>query len=191
MRYLLLLSIMLSALYSTQLDNRLNSIINNEPYQLSQNSSERNIIRQLYSLNQNRPLWIGHARNLNTLRETLQDPYFNYKYKDLHQSKIEQYTYLLHDNMDLNTNANDLATLDILLTRAYVGLANFIVQSDTDWDMVQEKIKGLKESKDITANWEMVRKVHHLLQDFLLPLLVKISMIFSNLSQHYQNFIKT
>ena len=158
MKYILLLSIMLSSLYSTQLDNRLNSIINNEPYQLSQNSSEKNIIRQLYNLNQNRPLWIGHARNLNALREALQDPYFNYKYKDLEQSKIEQYTYLLNDQMDLNTNANDLATLDILLTRAYVGLANFIVQSDTNWDMVQEKIKGLKASKDITANWEMVRK---------------------------------
>ena len=158
MRYLLLLSIMLSALYSTQLDNRLNSIINNEPYQLSQNSSERDIIRQLYSLNQNKPLWIGHARNLNTLREALQDPYFNYKYKDLYQSQIEQYTYLLNDQMDLDANANDLATLDILLTRAYVELADFIVQSDTNWDMVQDKIKGLKESKDITANWEMVRK---------------------------------
>jgi len=158
MRYLLLLSIMLSTLYSTQLDNRLNSIINNEPYQLSQNSGERNIIRQLYNLNQNRPLWIGHARNLNTLREALQDTYFNYKYKDLYQSQIEQYTYLLNDQMDLNTNENDLATLDILLTKAYVGLADFIVQSDTDWDMVQEKIKGLKVSKDITASWEMVRK---------------------------------
>jgi murein L,D-transpeptidase YcbB/YkuD len=149
---------MLSTLYSTQLDNRLNSIVNNEPYQLSQNSSERDTIRQLYSLNQNRPLWIGHARNLNTLRETLQDPYFNYKYKDLYQSKIEQYTYLLNDNMDLNANVNDLATLDILLTRAYVDLANFIVQSDINWDMVQEKINGLKAAKDITANWEMVRK---------------------------------
>jgi len=158
MRYLLLLSILLSTLYSTQLDNRLNSIINNQPYQLSQNSSERDIIRQLYNLNNNRPLWIGHARNLNTLREALQDPYFNYRYKDLYQSQIEQYIYLLNDQMDLDANANDLATLDILLTRAYVGLVDFIVQSDTDWDMVQDKVKGLKESKDITANWEMVRK---------------------------------
>ena len=158
MRYLLLLSIMLSTLYSTQLDNRLSSIINNEPHQLSQNSSERSIIRQLYSLNQNRPLWIGHARNLNTLRKTLQDPYFNYKYKDLYQSKIEQYTYLLNNQMNLNENENDLATLDILLTRAYVSLTDFIVQSDIDWDKVQEKINGLKTEKDITASWEMVRK---------------------------------
>ena len=158
MRYLLLLSIMLSALYSTQLDNKLNSIINSEPYQLSQKSSERNTIRQLYRLNNNRPLWIGHAQNLNVLKKTLQDTYFNYRDKDFHQNQIEQYTYLLHDNMDLNSNANDLATLDILLTRAYVELANFIVQSNTNWDQVQDKIVNLKESKDITANWEMVRK---------------------------------
>ncbi len=158
MRYLLLLSLLLSTLYSTQLDNRLNSIVNNEPHKLSQNSSEQTIMRQLYAMNQNKPLWIGHARNLNTLRESLQNPYFNYKYKDLYQSQIEQYTYLLHDQMNLNENVNDLATLDILLTRAYIGLANFIVQSDTDWDMVQDKISGLKAAKDITANWEMVRK---------------------------------
>jgi len=158
LRYLLLLSLLLSTLYSTQLDNRLNSIVNNEPHKLSQNSSEQTIMRQLYAMNQNKPLWIGHARNLNTLRESLQNPYFNYKYKDLYQSQIEQYTYLLHDQMNLNENVNDLATLDILLTRAYIGLANFIVQSDTDWDMVQDKISGLKAAKDITANWEMVRK---------------------------------
>ena len=158
MKYLLLLSIMLSTLYSTQLDNRLRSIVNSEPQQLSENSSERSIIRQLYNLNQNRPLWIGHARNLNILKETLQDPYFNYRDKDLHQSQIEQYTYLLNDQMDLNAHANDLATLDILLTRAYVELVDFIVHSDTDWDKVQEKVNGLKAEKDITANWEMVRK---------------------------------
>jgi murein L,D-transpeptidase YcbB/YkuD len=115
-------------------------------------------MQQLYSMNHNRPLWIGHARNLNTLREALQDPYFNYKYKDLYQSQIEQYAYLLNDQMNIDQSANELATLDILLTRAYIGLANFIVQSDTDWDRVQEKIKGLKAEKDITANWEMVRK---------------------------------
>ncbi|MBU1667227.1 L,D-transpeptidase family protein [bacterium] len=158
MRLLLLLSLLFSALWSTQLDNRLQSIINNEPYQLSEHKNEQDIIRQLYGMNQNRPLWIGHAHNLNALREALQNPYFNYKYKDFHQSQIEQYTYLLHDQMNLDESSNELATLDIVLTRAYLALTNFIVQSDIDWDMVQDKIATLKETKDITANWEMVRK---------------------------------
>lgn len=158
MRLLLLLSLLFSTLWSTQLDNRLNDIINHEPQQLSANRDEQNIITQLYGMNQNKPLWIGHAQNLNTLREALQNPYFNYKHNDFHQSQIEQYTPLLHNQMNLEQNSQNLATLDILLTRAYVELVNFIVQSDIDWDMVQDKIAGLKESKDITANWEMVRK---------------------------------
>ena len=158
MRLLLLLSLLFSTLWSTQLDNRLQSIIKNEPYQLSEYKNEQDIIRQLYGMNQNRPLWIGHAHNLNALREALQNPYFNYKYKDFYQSQIEQYTYLLHNDMNLDENSQELAILDILLTRAYLALANFIVQSDIDWDNVQEKIAELKETKDITANWEMVRK---------------------------------
>ena len=158
MRLLLLLSLLFSTLWSTQLDNKLQYIIGNQPYQLSSDRNEQNVISQLYGMNQNRPLWIGHAQNLNTLREALQNPYFNYKYKDFHQSQIEQYTYLLHNQMNLNENSQELATLDILLTRAYVQLVNFIVQSDIDWDMVQNKVVGLKENKDITANWEMVRK---------------------------------
>jgi len=158
LRLLLLLSLLFSALWSTQLDNKLQSIINNAPYQLSEHKNEQDIIRQLYGMNQNRPLWIGHADNLTALKEALQNPYFNYKYKDFYQSQIEQYTYLLHNDMNLNENTQELATLDILLTRAYLALANFIVQSDIDWDKVQDKIAALKETKDITANWEMVRK---------------------------------
>ena len=158
MRLIVILSLFLSTLFSTALDDKLNFIINNEPQQLSLYKDEQKIIQRLYKKNNNLPLWIGHAKNLNSLLNVLQDPYFNYKYKDFHQSQIEQYTYLLHDNMNLNTNSNELSQLDILLTRAYVKLVKFIVQGDINWDMVQMKIKALKEAKDITANWEMVRK---------------------------------
>ena len=60
--------------------------------------------------------------------------------------------------MNLNQNSEELSKLDILLTRAYLALTKFIVKSDIDWDSVQTKIANLKEEKDITANWEMVRK---------------------------------
>ena len=158
MKLLRLLGLFLSTLWSTQLDNRLNTVIGNSPNQLSENRMERNVIRQLYRLNNNRPLWIGHARNLHVLQEALQNPYFNYKSKDFSQTQIEQYLYLLHDQMNMDEKSNELAILDIALTRAYVQLANFIVLSDIDWDKVQNKIKGLKAEKDISANWEMVRK---------------------------------
>jgi len=158
MRLVIFLSLMLSILYSTELDTQLNKTLNNQPYQLSQDIKEQKKIKSLYQKNHNKPLWIGHARNLNALREALQNPTFNYKYKDFYQGQIEQYSYLLHNQMDLNQNANELAKLDIYLTRAYIALADFIVLSDIDWDMVQSKLAALKETKDITANWEMVRK---------------------------------
>ena len=158
MRLLLLLGVLFSTLYSTQLDEKIRFTVTNQPQQLSNFISEQKLIRQLYKKNHYKPLWIGHARNLNTLREALQNPYFNYKYKDFHQSQIEQYTYLLRNDLDVNRNSDNLGKLDILLTRSYIDIAKFIVQSDVNWDMVQVKIKGLKEEKDITANWEMVRK---------------------------------
>jgi len=158
MKIVLFLSFMLSLLYSTELDNKINLIIKNQPYQLAQTTQEQNQIRDLYVTNHNQALWIGHAKNLNALREALQNIKFNYKYKDFYQSQIEQYSKLLHNQMDLNKNIHELATLDLLLTRAYLSLANFIVHSDVDWKMVQDKLIGLKEEKDISANWEMVEK---------------------------------
>jgi murein L,D-transpeptidase YcbB/YkuD len=157
-RLIVILSLFLSTLFSTALDDKLNFIINNEPQKLSLYENEQKLLQQLYKENNNLPLWIGHSKNLNTLREVLQNPYFNYKYKDFFQSQIEQYTYLLHDNMNLKMNSEALTNLDILLTRAYLKIIKFIVQGDVNWDMVQIKIMGLKEEKDITANWEMVRK---------------------------------
>ena len=158
MRLLLLLSLLLSNMHGTQLDEKLQYIITNQPQQLSTFHNEQQLIRKIYNKNSNKPLWIGHAKNLNELRSALQNPYFNYKYKDLYQSQIEQYTYLLQDNMNLNENSDELSKLDIILTRAYVELVQFIVKSDINWKMVQVKIMGLKESKDITASWEMVHK---------------------------------
>ncbi len=158
MRLLLFFTLMLSMLYSTDLDTKLNQTLINAPYQLAQNTKEQNRIRSLYKMNQNKALWVGHARNLNALNEALANPKFNYKYKDFYQSEIGQYSHLLHNNMKLNENSRELAKLDILLTRAYLALTDFIVQSDIDWDMVQEKLANLKEEKDITASWEMVRK---------------------------------
>ena len=158
MRLVLFLSLMLSMLYSSGLDKQLNLTLNNAPYQLAQTAKEQNKIRSLYKMNQNQALWVGHAHNLNALKEALQNPNFNYKYKDFYQSQIEQYSYLLHNQMNFNQNVDELVKLDIFLTRAYLSLSNFIVQSDIDWDMVQNKLAELKDEKDITANWEMVRK---------------------------------
>jgi murein L,D-transpeptidase YcbB/YkuD len=60
--------------------------------------------------------------------------------------------------MNVDENAKDLAILDIALTKAYIALADFIVISDIDWESVSLKLIELKETKDIKANWEMVKK---------------------------------
>lgn len=158
MRLLLLFTLLLSQLWSTQLDNRLLSILQNEPQVLGSYTSDQNVIRSLYAINKNKPLWIGHAQNINDLREALQNPYFNYKFKDFYQSQAEQYSYLLNDNMNLDENSQELALLDIAFTKSYITLVNFIVKSDIDWDKVSTKISELKELKDVEAHWEMVRK---------------------------------
>jgi len=158
LRLLLLISVFLTTLFSTPLNDKLRYTIQNQPYELSQSISEQKLIKRLYVKNKYRPLWIGHAHNLNTLRKVLQDPYFNYKLKDFHQSQIEQYLYLLNDRMNLNQHTEELSKLDLLLTRAYVEMVKFVVLSDINWDEVQVKINNLKAEKDITANWEMVRK---------------------------------
>ncbi|HHB94754.1 MAG TPA: hypothetical protein ENK88_06385, partial [Campylobacterales bacterium] len=122
MRIILILTLLYTAIWSTQLDNQLFINIQNETKQ----------VKSIYKMNANHPLWIGHAKNLNILTEALQNPYYNYKEKRFEQDTIEQYTYLLSDNMDLNQNSNDLAKLDIALTKSYIELANFIVKSDID-----------------------------------------------------------
>jgi murein L,D-transpeptidase YcbB/YkuD len=109
-------------------------------------------------MNGNRPLWIGHAKNFHTIVNALEDPYFNYKNKRFSSDTIEEYRYLLQNNMDLNQNSQELAKLDIALTQSYVALADFIVKSDINWDMVSSKLATLKMTKGIKANWEMVRK---------------------------------
>ena len=148
MRLLLLLSLLYTSIWSSGLNEEIRLNIENES----------KIIKSLYSMNGNQPLWIGHAKNLNQLIELLQSPYYNYKNKLFKQDIINQYSYLLNDNMNLDENTQELYKLEMALSYSYVELANFIVKSDIDWDSVSRKLKELKELKDIKANWEMVRK---------------------------------
>ena len=148
MRLLLLLSLLYTSIWSSRLDEEIRLNIGNES----------KTIKSLYSMNGNQPLWVGHAKNLNQLTQLLQSPYYNYKNKLFKQDIINQYSYLLYDNMNLNENTQELYKLEMALSYSYIDLANFIVKSDIDWDSVSTKLHELKEQKDIKANWEMVRK---------------------------------
>ncbi len=148
LRIILLLTILYSSIFATQLDRQLSIKLQNE--------TDR--VKSIYKMNSNHPLWIGHAKNFHTIINSLQNPYYNYKNKNFYQDIIGQYSYLLQDGMNVNENANDLAILDISLTKSYIALADFIVKSDINWDSVSLKLAELKDTKDIKANWEMVKK---------------------------------
>jgi murein L,D-transpeptidase YcbB/YkuD len=120
--------------------------------------SEQQGVKSLYEMNANLPLWVGHAKNFHILMDSLKNPYYNYKNKRFYLNTIEQYSHLLQNNMDVNQNSQELAELDIALTKSYIALARFIVKSDIDWNLVSSKLAQLEEEKDIKARWEMVIK---------------------------------
>jgi len=148
LRIIILLTILYSSLWSTLLDQQLQSNL--------QYAQER--VKSLYEMNSNRPLWIGHAKNLNVLMDSIENPYYNYKDKRFSLDTIEKYSHLLQNSMDVNQNSQELAELDIALTKSYIALAKFIVKSDIDWDLVSSKLANLKEEQDIKAKWEMIIK---------------------------------
>ncbi|MCK5853771.1 MAG: L,D-transpeptidase family protein [Sulfurovaceae bacterium] len=148
MRLLLLLVLLYTSLWSSRLEEKIRLNI----------GSESQTIKSLYAMNGNRPLWVGHAKNFNQFIELLQNPFYNYKNKLFKQDIIDQYSYLLHNNMNPNENIQELYDLEIALTDSYINLANFIVKSDINWDKVSSNLSELKESKDIKASWEMVKK---------------------------------
>jgi len=115
------------------------------------NTPYKHLISQLYALNNNEPLWINRPQQLNKVLNALNNPYYNYKYKNFNQKKIEQYLYAL-DSGSLNSYNQSL--LDIMTTDAYLKLLHFVRDSDVDWNLVQQKIKSLK-SQGIKAVWEM------------------------------------
>ncbi len=121
----------------------------------------RPIVQNLYRQTGNRPLWIGmqNEKKLSQLIQALNDPLFNYKNKAFDRKSIKRLFFLLDNNeIPPNKRAIVYARLDLMLSNSLVRLVRFIVQGDVDWELVQKKLKGLKESEDIEANWEMTIK---------------------------------
>jgi len=119
------------------------------------------IVQNLYAQTGNKPLWIGeHNREkMSELIQALNDPLFNYKNKSFDQKSMKRLFFLL-DNNEISPQKQAIvyARLDLMLSNSFVRLVRFIVQGDVDWALVQKKLKALKESDDIKANWEMSPK---------------------------------
>jgi murein L,D-transpeptidase YcbB/YkuD len=119
------------------------------------------IVQHLYSQTGNRPLWIGTAnkQKMSQLIQALNTPLYNYKNKPFNQNVIKKLTYMLDNNQfSTSKKAAVYARLDIALSSAFIHLVRFIVQGDIDWELVQKKLKALKESDDIQADWEISPK---------------------------------
>ncbi len=118
----------------------------------------KGIVENIYQQSNYLPLWAGKSNERKTaqLIQALKDPLFNYKNKSFDQKAIKKLFYML-DNNTISDRKKILvyARLDLMLTNSMVRLVRFIVQGDVDWALVQHKLKALKESDDVRADWEM------------------------------------
>ena len=121
----------------------------------------RPIVEQIYAQTNYVPLWAGKANERKTaqLIQALKDPLFNYKEKSFDQKAIAKLFYML-DNNEISERKKTAvyARLDLMLTNSMVRLVRFIVEGDVDWALVETKLKALKASNDITADWEISPK---------------------------------
>jgi len=118
----------------------------------------RDMVKSIYAQMANKPIWVGkhNSHKLTQLIQALNNPLFNYKNKSFDQASISRLFFML-DNGEVSESKKSAvyARLDLILTSSMVRLVRFIVQGDVDWALVQRKLKALKKSDDITANWEM------------------------------------
>lgn len=116
------------------------------------------IVAAIYAQNYYRPLWVQNHQKakMAQLLNAIKNPFFNYKNKSFDQKSIGKLLFEL-DNNEINPaqKARVYGRLDVILTNSFVRLVRFIVQGDVDWNLVQAKLKALKESDNIKAYWDM------------------------------------
>jgi len=130
----------------------------------------REIVTNIYTQTNYIPLWVGknNERKTSQLIQAMKDPLFNYKEKSFDQKAIAKLYYMLDNNeISGQKKTRVYARLDLLLTNSMVRLVRFIVQGDVDWNLVQQKMKRLKESDDVRADWEMKVKAFPSQQDLV------------------------
>jgi len=119
------------------------------------------IVNNIYTKVGYKPLWAGktNKRKMSQFIQSLNNPLFNYKNKNFDQKTIKKLFFLLDNNQISDRKKTAvLARLDLILTNSMIRLIRFIVQGDVDWQLVQSKLKKLKEDEDIRADWEMKTK---------------------------------
>ncbi len=103
-----------------------------------------------------KPLWVVSRQRIDDMRAALKSIKYNYKGKSFNQAKIAKLLSRIdNENMDIMQKLQLYAIVDIELTNAFVSLVHFVHVGDVDWDLVQRKLKNLRKTNDIRANWEM------------------------------------
>jgi len=131
-------------------------LTNSLDLKLKDSNKNKPIIKDIYKAFDNKPIWVDNSTKVSTLIQALKNPMYNYKNKAFDQKSIKKLLYYLDNNtISQQKKALVYARLDLLLTNSYIRLIRFITQGDVDWDLVQKKLKSLKDSDDISAVWEM------------------------------------
>ncbi|WP_457607406.1 L,D-transpeptidase family protein [Nitratifractor sp.] len=124
-------------------------------------SPYKDLIRELYRLNENRPLWVGpgNAQRFSALLQLLDNPLYNYKNKNFNRKEIKSLAFNLDNGSIAKHNRHKaMARLDVMMSDALMRLIHFVRIGDVDWDLVQRKLQRLKELQDVHAVWEIKPK---------------------------------
>jgi len=123
------------------------------------NNKNRSIVHEIYAKAGYKPLWIASDKRIADVIKVLQNKTYNYKDKPFDSYDIKKLLYRIdNENISVGIKLRLYAILDIKLTNSFVSLVRFVHVGDVDWYLVQRKLKKLRESDNIKANWELSPK---------------------------------
>lgn len=122
-------------------------------------SSNRQIVQELYAKSDNKPLWVASDKRIADVIKVLQNIKYNYKEKPFNSHSIKELLFRIdNEKLSLGVKVRLYAILDIKLTDSFVSLVRFVRVGDVDWQLVKRKLAALRESDNIKANWEFTPK---------------------------------
>jgi murein L,D-transpeptidase YcbB/YkuD len=115
----------------------------------------KTLVTQIYNLNGKTPLWVDSPRFSQALA-ILSDPTINYLNRNYNKREIRQLSNaILQGKIPPQNIIKAKARLDVMVTDGVLHLLHFLRIGDTDWNLVQQKLKMVKERQDVKAVWEM------------------------------------
>jgi len=132
------------------------------------------ILNELYAHVEYKSLWLGSDRRISHALDVLQNSKYNYKNKPFDIDQIKKILFRLdNEQMSLGIKLRLYAILDIKITNSLLSLVRFVHIGDVDWDLVKRKLKKLRKSNNIKANW-----------DFNIKSMPSAASIYDGLSQY-------